>query len=281
MEGSVKSKVGFGIGKITVGEDALTFWITQVITLSASIGFVMVAMRWLASTFPRLLGWLDIFGSLGGASFLVLTTWGHEILHLLGLSIFGIQAAGPFIILMVGGILVPRRKPNPWEKMIFAMAGPAFGLSAFLFVPLGKLLNNPLFFGMGLWIAFTNAFNLPPIYPMDGGHVVGELLASFWWGFPRLLRALSVLPLVGFAFFYPALVGIPLALSCAMWLLDAKLSAYFQGTQFLEEFLGVGKGAQTLEGWHVLATVGIYVVLLGLLAAVTWLNFQALMPFLR
>lgn len=143
-----------------------------------------------------------------------------------------------------------RRLRNPRVHMMFvALAGPGmnFLLAALTFVALGALLagfgQNP-----GIAVAFINAnlinfaiinvmlgvFNLLPLPPFDGGHVVEGLLPPSLgrryarlarYGFPLMILLIVVLPMLSpRAAVVPQLIGPPVE-----WILGL-------GTRFLSLF---------------------------------------------
>ena len=134
----------------------------------------------------------------------------HEIGHALAIKKFG-YGNSVIVLQGLGGVTINQRGETPPGKAaVISVAGPifsfsltlVFGLAAFL-IP-GEGLLNHLCFLMAAANLFWGVFNLLPISPLDGGHIVLHGLRA---KFPRrkayLYSAYSSLAAM-------ALIGIPM-----------------------------------------------------------------------
>jgi len=118
------------------------------------------------------------------ASFAVLTDWRlgalliailvfHEYGHLRAMRGFGMQTKGMYLIPFVGGVAIGEKATTYWQEAYISMQGPVFGLYMTLLAWLGYALTDWSLLGaLASFSALINVFNLLPIYPLDGGHVV-------------------------------------------------------------------------------------------------------------
>lgn len=102
----------------------------------------------------------------------------HEMGHYLGMKIFGYADVRMFFIPLFGGAVSGRSLDVPgYKRGIVALLGPLPGLLAGLACLLVHARTQ-----QNIWLlvakAFLliNGFNLLPIYPLDGGHLLGETL---------------------------------------------------------------------------------------------------------
>ncbi len=136
--------------------------------------FVFMGMRSAAELPSRLL-WIVILP--------VSILW-HEFGHAIAIKKYG---NGPSTIVLqgLGGVTINRRRASepPKESLVISAAGPAFsfsltlvfGLLAFLYP--GEDLLDEFFTMMAFVNAFWGVFNLLPIAPLDGGHIVQHVLS--------------------------------------------------------------------------------------------------------
>ena len=96
----------------------------------------------------------------------------------------GIRAAPPVFVPFLGGAVVSdldlldRR-----HHAVIAIAGPAAGIAASLVTTImGHLLYHPALMLAGLLGLASNAFNLIPIPPFDGGWVAAAVSPWMWTG---------------------------------------------------------------------------------------------------
>ncbi len=114
----------------------------------------------------------------------------HEYGHLRAMQKCGMKTKGIYLIPFVGGMAVGERATSHWHEVYISMMGPVFGLlmSAIFYVLF--LLSGNHFVGLVASVsALVNLFNLLPVYPLDGGHVVKSLVLSGqrFWGFTLLI----------------------------------------------------------------------------------------------
>lgn len=102
----------------------------------------------------------------------------HEASHAVAMKYTGVGVKS-FTFIPLGLMLTPMRVPKSMrEEFIIAFAGPLGGsLALILYFFAWELTQNPVWFS-GIWFAAVlNAFNLIPVFPLDGGRVAYSLLA--------------------------------------------------------------------------------------------------------
>ncbi|MBA2662687.1 MAG: site-2 protease family protein [Bradymonadaceae bacterium] len=134
-----------------------------------------------AAALPRQLLWAPIL--FGGVLF-------HEFGHAVAIKAFGF---GPSTIILqgFGGVTINETRQNskPGESIVISLAGPGASLLLALlsfgglvayksFAGENALLTHFLYFN-GVVNVFWAVFNMLPINPMDGGHVVLHALRKF------------------------------------------------------------------------------------------------------
>jgi Zn-dependent protease len=104
----------------------------------------------------------------------------HEYGHIRAMKRFGMKTKGIYLIPFVGGLAVGENKLNTrWQNVVISIMGPVYGL----FLSVGSLAlfyitGNPLFAGLAGFNALLNLFNLLPILPLDGGHILKSIAFS-------------------------------------------------------------------------------------------------------
>ena len=111
----------------------------------------------------------------------------HEFAHAASIAMFGFGSSH-IVLGGMGGVTINERRSRPWQELLISAAGP---LSSFALAWICLLIFYrvqyaqrdpallaflPLMYGVGiLW----GEFNLLPIPPLDGGHVLRNLLRMF------------------------------------------------------------------------------------------------------
>ena len=114
----------------------------------------------------------------------------HEYGHLRAMQKCGMKTKGIYLIPFVGGVAVGERAESCWHEVYISMMGPVFGLLMSVAFYILFLITGSHFLGLVASVsALVNLFNLLPVYPLDGGHVVKSLVLSGprTWGFTILI----------------------------------------------------------------------------------------------
>ncbi|MBE8716676.1 site-2 protease family protein [Cellvibrio polysaccharolyticus] len=103
----------------------------------------------------------------------------HEYGHLRAMKKFGIPTKGMYLIPFVGGLAVGDKPNTRWQDVYISMMGPVYGLIMTLVFYVAWLITDSHFAGLvASTSALINAFNLLPMYPLDGGRVIKSLVFS-------------------------------------------------------------------------------------------------------
>lgn len=119
----------------------------------------------------------------------------HELGHWFAMRAVGYRDVRIFFVPFFGAITSARRQSRPvapWQRVAVSLAGPLPGLVlvfAWLVMGTPEGLARQV-----IWITLAlNVFNLLPIEQLDGGRVIGELLASRAWWMEATFAVLSSL----------------------------------------------------------------------------------------
>ncbi|AOT10311.1 site-2 protease family protein [Pseudoalteromonas luteoviolacea] len=120
----------------------------------------------------------------------------HEYGHVRAMKYFGLKTKGFYLIPFVGGLAMSEDKMTTrWQDVIISLMGPAFGLfTSVLGVVLYYATGAEIFAGVAVLSALLNLFNLLPILPLDGGHVLKSISFSMrsWVGLMACLGGLAL-----------------------------------------------------------------------------------------
>lgn len=104
----------------------------------------------------------------------------HEYGHIRAMKRFGLKTKGIYLIPFVGGLALSDDRINTrWQDVYISIMGPFFGLilsCACLVVY--WVTDIELFAGLAAFNALLNLFNLLPVLPLDGGHVLKSIAFS-------------------------------------------------------------------------------------------------------
>ena len=110
----------------------------------------------------------------------------HEYGHIRAMKYFGMKTKGIYLIPFLGGLALSDEKINTrWQDVVISIMGPFFGLVlSIVFTVLYWITGEMIFAGLAVFNALLNLFNLLPILPLDGGHVLKSITFSMntWIG---------------------------------------------------------------------------------------------------
>jgi Zn-dependent protease len=104
----------------------------------------------------------------------------HEYGHIRAMKHFGMKTKGIYLIPFVGGLALSDARINTrWQDVCISMMGPFFGFALSLLSLVAYWLTGSIFFaGLSAFNALLNLFNLLPILPLDGGHILKSIAFS-------------------------------------------------------------------------------------------------------
>ncbi|WP_299570001.1 site-2 protease family protein [uncultured Shewanella sp.] len=104
----------------------------------------------------------------------------HEYGHIKAMKHFGMKTKGIYLIPFMGGLAVSDERINTrWQNVVISIMGPTFGLLMSLGCMLAYWITGNIFFaGLASFNALLNLFNLLPILPLDGGHILKSITFS-------------------------------------------------------------------------------------------------------
>lgn len=104
----------------------------------------------------------------------------HEYGHIRAMKHFGMKTKGIYLIPFVGGLALSDERINTrWQDVYISIMGPTFGLIlSVISLGLYWITGNLFFAGLASFNALLNLFNLLPILPLDGGHILKSISFS-------------------------------------------------------------------------------------------------------
>lgn len=104
----------------------------------------------------------------------------HEYGHVRAMKYFGMKTKGIYLIPFMGGLALSENKINTrWQDVVIAIMGPFFGLLlSIVSLILYGITDAEIFAGLAVYNALLNLFNLLPIIPLDGGHILKSITFS-------------------------------------------------------------------------------------------------------
>lgn len=190
---------------------------------------------------------------------LVLCLVFHEYGHIKAMKYFGLKTKGIYLIPFVGGLALSDDKINTrWQDVFISIMGPFFGLILSIACLIGYWLTNiEILAGLAVFNALLNLFNLLPILPLDGGHILKSIAFSINSKVGLVACVLGAVSGVYISYHFGlALLGFLLAIGSIEIVFEYK-------RRHLSELLPLNRYAQIVSAlW--------YVVTVGGLSAIIW-----------
>ncbi len=151
----------------------------------------------------------------------------HECGHWAAMRLFHYRNLRMFFIPLFGAAVTGRNWNVPgWKKAIVSLAGPLPGIALGIFLGVAGLVSKKTLLNEAAFmLLFINGFNLLPVLPLDGGHVMHTILfcRNRWLDVVFRVLAIGGLLLLGMAglgkvFLYLAIfmgIALPLAFKLA------------------------------------------------------------------
>lgn len=104
----------------------------------------------------------------------------HEYGHIRAMKHFGMKTKGIYLIPFMGGLALSDERINTrWQDVVISIMGPTFGLCLSIACLVAYWVTGNVFFaGLAAFNALLNLFNLLPILPLDGGHILKSISFS-------------------------------------------------------------------------------------------------------
>jgi len=183
----------------------------------------------------------------------------HEYGHIKAMKYFGLKTKGIYLIPFVGGLALSDDKINTrWQDIVISIMGPFFGLLLSIACLIGYWLTDiEILAGLAVFNALLNLFNMLPVLPLDGGHVLKSIAFSINSKIGLVACVLGAILGVYISYHFGlALLGFLLAIGSVEIFFEYK-------RRHLSELLPLNRYAQIVSAlW--------YIITLGGLSAIIW-----------
>jgi len=182
----------------------------------------------------------------------------HEYGHIKAMKYFGLKTKGIYLIPFVGGLALSDDKINTrWQDIVISIMGPFFGLILSITCLVGYWLTDlEILAGLAVFNALLNLFNLLPILPLDGGHVLKSIAFSINSKLGLFVCVLGAILGVYISYHLGlALLGFLLAIGSIEILFEYK-------RRHLSELLPLNRYAQIISAlWYVFTVGGLSAII--------------------
>lgn len=122
----------------------------------------------------------------------------HEYGHIVAMRWVGLRTKGFYFLPLAGGVSITTDAYQSYKDWaIVAIMGPVFGLALAIVVAAFYYITGwHLLAAASGWMCLINAFNLVPVYPLDGGLLLRTIVSSvkkdLWYPVLLVLGVLAV-----------------------------------------------------------------------------------------
>lgn len=126
----------------------------------------------------------------------------HEYGHVRAMKYFGMKTKGIYLVPFLGGLALSDEKINTrWQDVVISIMGPCFGFFlSLILVAVYWITDSPFWAALAVFNAFLNLFNLLPVLPLDGGHILKSVTFSMNTKAGIILCALAILGGIGLSY---------------------------------------------------------------------------------
>ncbi len=182
----------------------------------------------------------------------------HEYGHIKAMKYFGLKTKGIYLIPFVGGLALSDDKINTrWQDIVISIMGPFFGLILSLACLVGYWLTDiEILAGLAVFNALLNLFNMLPVLPLDGGHVLKSIAFSINSKIGLVVCVLGAVLGVYISYHFGlALLGFLLAIGSIEIFFEYK-------RRHLSDLLPLNRYAQIVSAlWYVLTVGGLSAII--------------------
>lgn len=120
----------------------------------------------------------------------------HEFGHVRAMKYFGMKTKGIYLVPFLGGLALSDEKINTrWQDVVISIMGPCFGfILSLLLLVVYWVTDSQFWAAIAVFNALLNLFNLLPVLPLDGGHILKSITFSMN---SRLGMLLCIVAIVG------------------------------------------------------------------------------------
>lgn len=176
----------------------------------------------------------------------------HEYGHVRAMKHFGLKTKGFYLVPFLGGLALSEDRINTrWQDVYISIMGPVFGLFlSIVTLVLYWVTGIEILAGISAFNALLNLFNLLPVLPLDGGHILKSIAFSVNSVFGLIICVLGALAGVAISYYFGmALFGFLLAIG--------SLEIIFEWKQrHRSQLLPLARYGQLVSALWYFATVG-------------------------
>ena len=106
----------------------------------------------------------------------------HELGHVAASAYLGVPVSAPIVLPGFGALIVQKKwAQSAWGEALIGIGGPIGGTFAgMLMWGIFLATGNGLFLGAAFFTFAINLFNMVPVFPLDGGRIVGAVSPYIW-----------------------------------------------------------------------------------------------------